>query len=284
MKPWRAAAAVALLAAALGALAQTRVELPSLDRRDGEAVKLVGDWFASAAPGGARIPAVLLLHGCGGAYDNKGALSTRLREYAAMINAEGWHALVLDSLTPRGISELCTQRTGARAITQPHRRLDSLGALAWMAQRPEVDAARLAMVGWSHGGSAVLAATNERQRDVGKSTFRARAAVSFYPGCTAELNRGHKPVGPVLVLVGERDDWTAAAPCVELSARSGGAMRTVVYPDAFHGFDGSAAPRVRRDVPNGVNPGQGVTVGANPAAREASQREMLTFLRERLAP
>ena len=124
MKPWRAAAAVALLAAALGALAQTRVELPSLDRRDGEAVKLVG----------------------------------------------------------------------------------------------------------------------------------------------------------------ERDDWTAAAPCVELAARSGGAMRTVVYPDAFHGFDGSAAPRMRRDVPNGVNPGQGVTVGANPAAREASQREMLTFLRERLAP
>lgn len=284
MTAWRALAAAGLLVAACTAPAQTRVELPSLDRRDGAAVNLRGHWFAAAASEGAPRPAVLLLHGCGGAYDSKGALTSRLREYAAIFNAEGWHALVLDSLTPRGVNELCTQVNAVRPITQQHRRLDALGALAWLAERPDVDAARLAILGWSHGGSAVLAATNERQRDVAQSTARVRGAVAFYPGCSAELKRGHKPAAPVLVLVGERDDWTAAAPCVELASRSQGLMRTVVYPDAFHGFDGTAAPRLRRDVPGGVNPGQGVTVGGNPAARDASQREMLGFLRERLAP
>ena len=284
MTAWRALAAAGLLVAACTAPAQTRVELPSLDRRDGAAVNLRGHWFAAAASEGAPRPAVLLLHGCGGAYDSKGRLTTRLRDYAAMLNAEGWHALVLDSLTPRGVNELCTRQLGSRPITQQHRRLDALGALAWLAQHPGVDVARLSIVGWSHGGSAVLAATNEHQRDVAQAAVRPRAAVAFYPGCTAELGRGYKPVSPVLVLVGERDDWTAAAPCVDLAARSGGAMRTVVYADAFHGFDGTAAPRLRRDVPGGVNPRQGVTVGGNPAARDASQREMLGFLRERLAP
>lgn len=284
MSAWRALALLLATALAAPALAQDKVKVPSLDRIDGAAVQLVGHWFEVAGGAGSRRPAVLLLHGCGGAYDRKGELSSRMRDYAALLNAQGWHALVLDSLTTRGVAELCTRQIGARPITQQHRRLDALGALVWLAQRADVDAARLSMVGWSHGGSAVLAATNERQQDVARLPVRPRAAVAFYPGCSAELKRGHRPVSPVLVLVGESDDWTAAAPCTELAAQSGGEMRTVVYADAFHGFDGSAPPRLRRDVPGGVNPGQGVTVGGNPAAREASRREMLEFLRARLAP
>ena len=282
MSAWRALAL--LMVAAIAAPAQGKVEVPSLDRIDGVAVQLVGHWFEAAGGGGGRRPAVLLLHGCGGAYDAKGALASRMRDYAALLNAEGWHVLVLDSLTTRGVAELCTRPIGARPVTQQHRRLDALGALTWLAQRADVDTTRLSLVGWSHGGSAVLAATNERQLDVARLAVRPRAAVAFYPGCSAELKRGHRPVSPLLVLVGERDDWTAAAPCTELAAQSGGATRTVVYADAFHGFDGTAPPRLRRDVPGGVNPGQGVTVGGNPAAREASRREMLDFLRARLAP
>ena len=284
MSAWRALALLLATALAAPVQAQGKVEVPSLDRIDGVAVQLVGHWFEAAGAAGSRRPAVLLLHGCGGAYDGKGALSSRMRDYAALLNAEGWHALVLDSLSTRGVAELCTQQIAARPITQQHRRLDALGALVWLAQRADVDAARLSMVGWSHGGSAVLAATNERQQDVARLPVRPRAAVAFYPGCSAELKRGHRPVSPLLVLVGERDDWTAAAPCTELAAQSGGEMRTVVYADAFHGFDGMAPPRLRRDVPGGLNPGQGVTVGGNPAARDASRREMLDFLRARLAP
>jgi len=41
----------------------------------------------------------------------------------------GVHALVLDSFTPRGEREICTQRVGMRRITQQQRRRDALGAL-----------------------------------------------------------------------------------------------------------------------------------------------------------
>jgi hypothetical protein len=39
---------------------------------------------------------------------------------------------------------------------------------------------------------------------------------------------------------------------------------------------------LRSDVPNGVHPGQGVHVGANPAARAAANDRVRAFLHERL--
>jgi dienelactone hydrolase len=267
------------------AFAQQRVEVPSLDAPDGHAVALAGYWFAADAPG--RRPAVLLLHGCGGAYDARGQLGTRMREYARLLNAQGWHALVLDSLTPRGERELCTQRIGSRAVTLTQRRRDTLGALQWLAARNDVDASRLALLGWSNGGSTVLASTSLRQREVQDQPLKPRAAVAFYPGCKTEAERGYRPEAPLLILIGASDDWTPAEPCRRLAADAADVpgqppVQIEVYPEAYHDFDGHAPVRVRHDVPNGEHPGEGVHVGSNPAAREASRQRLLDFLREQL--
>ena len=263
------------------ALAQPQsVVVPSLDAPQAVAAQLPGHWFAADA--GSDRPAVVLLHGCGGAYDSKGRLGQRFVDYAAMLNAEGWHALVLDSLTPRGEKEVCTQRTGTRHITQAQRRLDALGALQWLATQPGVDRQRLALLGWSNGGSTVLAATNRLHSAVARAVLMPRAAVAFYPGCEAELARRYASTAPTLLLVGESDDWTPAQPCRDLAAIAGSGLTLVAYAGAYHGFDSTAPLRVRRDVPNGVRPGQGVTVGGDTAAREASRREMLEFLRRQL--
>jgi dienelactone hydrolase len=95
--------------------------------------------------------------------------------------------------------------------------------------------------------------------------------------------RGHDSSAPLLLLVGAKDDWTSPQPCIALAAASLGRTRVVEYEGAFHGFDGTAPLRRRQDVTGGVRPGQGVTVGGDAAAREASQREMLQFLRAQLA-
>ena len=60
-------------------------------------------------------------------------------------------------------------------------------------------------------------------------------------------------------------------------------MTITVYPDTYHGFDGpSAQGRVRLEVPNGVNPGKGVTVASNPAARDDAYGKLRMFLRTHL--
>lgn len=289
--------------------APVAVSVPSLDvpRGGGAPVQLPGTWFAAApaVEGAAKAaPAIVLLHGCGGLFERRrgsGAeaapeLAPRYTELAAHLNALGIHVLVTDSLTPRGERELCTQRTGQRRVTQLNRRRDALGALAWLAAQPGVDGARIGLLGWSNGGSTVLAATNLAHPEVAKAAVRPSLAVAYYPGCEAEAQRGYRPSAALLMLLGEADDWTAAAPCKAMAAAAVNAAPAPAppwpnaapapapqwqsYEGAYHGFDGTAPVRLRRDVPNGVHPGQGVHVGADPAARAAASERLDRFLRE----
>jgi dienelactone hydrolase len=272
-----------LLACAFAAAAQQRIEVPSLDAPQGAAVTLPGYWFAAARSG--RAPAWVLLHGCGGPYAGNGALSPRMHDYAKLLNQQGMHALVLDSLTPRGEKELCTQRTGQRRVTQTQRRRDALGALQWLAARDDVDVKRLGLLGWSNGGSTVLAATNAGHAEVAAAPVRPSHAVAFYPGCADEQRRGYWPVAPLLLLLGAADDWTPIAPCQALAEASSAPQPEVhVYTGAYHGFDGLGPVRVRADVPGGVRPGAGVHVGGDAAAREASRAALQAFLKSMSDP
>jgi dienelactone hydrolase len=250
-------------------------------------------WFAApkVAEPDTKRPAVIALHGCGGVFNVRGKLSERFYDYAQLLNAQGYHLLVLDSLTARGEKELCTQKIGKRRVTQIQRRADALGALQWAAAQPDVRAYRMALLGWSNGGSTVLAATNTTHREVRSFATPARAAVAFYPGCEAELARGYKASASLLLLVGREDDWTAAAPCEQLAKTSVDKNNSVavqptvqiqVFDGAYHGFDSTAPLRLRKDVPGGVKPGAGVHMGGHAPSREASQRALIEFLAQQL--
>ncbi|MET0332637.1 MAG: dienelactone hydrolase family protein [Rhizobacter sp.] len=252
------------------------VSFPSLDAPAGQAIQLKADWHPVDGP---KAGAIVMLHGCGGAYGREGQPSERTREYTQLFNAQGFHVLVLDSFGPRGEREICTQRTGTRRITMANRRPDALAALRWLAQQPGVDAQKLGFIGWSNGGSTVLSATNLLHREVATSSPKPAFAIAFYPGCESDLKRGYKPSAPLLMLVGEADDWTPAAPCHQLAKASAEPRPQIEgYAGAYHGFDSSAPVRLRRDVPNGTNPGQGVHVGGQPEALAASRARLLQFL------
>lgn len=288
-KSARLIATTALLFAMAAMAADRQVTLPSLDAPQGNPVVLDGHWFPATAGAAAAsaAPAVVLLHGCGGMFNRQGALAERYTRMAAFLNQRGVHALVLDSLRPRGEADLCTQKVGSRRITMVQRRRDVFGALRWLSVQPGVDAQRLGLLGWSNGGSTVLASINLKHREVAEAgiapAFKVAFAVAFYPGCESDLARSFAPSAPLLMLLGEADDWTAAAPCKALAAaaETGAAPAPLwqAYEGAYHGFDGTDAVRLRRDVPGGVNPGQGVHVGGNDTARAASWLRLEEFLR-----
>jgi dienelactone hydrolase len=282
------ALAFCLSAPADASTALKEVSFPSLDAPGGQAVILKAFWApAPGTPEAAQTsPAMVLLHGCGGPYNARGELSQRMLDYVALLNAQGVHAVVLDSLTPRGERELCTQKYGSRQLTVFHRRLDALASVAWLAAQPGVDATRIGLMGWSNGGSTVLSATNERHAEVAAALVKPSFAVAFYPGCEAELKRGYRHRARLLMLVGEADDWTPAAPCERLAQLAqhsreiqDPAVEIETYAGAFHGFDSTVPLRVRKDVPNGVNLGRGVTVGGNAEALEKSRAKLLQFIK-----
>ncbi len=279
-----------------------RVSFPSLDidPQTGVPIELTGLFF-TPDPAAGGFPAVVALHGCDGMYsalaNRRGVLSGRHQAMADLLVAEGYAVLFPDSFNPRGRRELCTQPVREQTITQANRRLDVFGALEYLRSRPDIATKRVALLGWSHGGSATLAAMNARQPNVaaylaglGDPAAFFVTAIAFYPGCNASLQSkdGYSPAAPVSVFIGESDDWTSPRPCVALGKvmeAKGLPLQVRTYPDTFHGFDTPNLARPRHlDVPNGVRPGQGVTVAPNAAARADAYARMKAQLRAALMP
>lgn len=273
-----------------------RVRIPSL-AVDGDGAPHVLDaiWVRPEGAVGRALPAVIALHGCGGVYSTasgrRDALSARHRQMAELLAEEGYAVLFPDSLRIRGRQEICTEAYKDRIVSQGERRKDALGALKWLQARTDVQPDRIALLGWSHGGSTVLATVNAAAAPVaGQGTGHAdgpplSAAIAFYPGCgdAVRATGGYRLAAPLLLLVGGADDWTSPRPCAALAERLRGTVppvTLVVYPDTYHGFDGPGpASRRHLDVPNGVRPGQGVTVAVNPQAREDAHARVRAFLK-----
>ena len=304
MRAALAAFCLAIIAAAPAAVGATgqRISFPSFDinPQTGVLIELTGLFF-TPDPSAGGFPAVVVLHGCDGMYSSlagrRDQLSVRHQAMADLLVAEGYAVLFPDSFNPRGRREVCTQRAREQSITQANRRLDVLGALDYLRTRSDIATKRIALLGWSHGGSAVLAAMNARHPVVAAYLTQLDdpaefflTAIAFYPGCYASLHgrEGYAPAAPVSVFIGEADDWTSPWPCVAL----GQAMQAKqlplhvrTYPDTYHGFDAPSFFRPRHlDVPNGVHPGKGVTIASNLAAREDAYARVRAQLRAVLMP
>ena len=133
--------------------------------------------------------------------------------------AAGYVVLFPDSLGSRGLTEICTAKFGERAVTAAGRRGDALAALQWLAAQPGIARERIALLGWSHGGTTTLATINANDamvrafRDQPDAPPFFRAAVAFYPGCSvAARDEGWRLASPVRILIGDADDWTPRRP------------------------------------------------------------------------
>jgi dienelactone hydrolase len=282
-------------------LVPDRVSFDSLDLDPvtGAPVRISALLFRPEGSSGERRAAVIALHGCGGMYSivksRRNDLSLRHQAMAELLVGEGYVVLFPDSFRTRGRDEICTIENTLRTITQVNRRLDVLGALAYLQARYDVAPERIALLGWSHGASAVLSALNTRVPIVAARLERTpsmpyfRAGVAFYPGCYESLRAqaGYGLAAPLRLFIAGSDDWTSPRPCIELADRlaaAGEPVKITVYPDTYHGFDAPPAqPPLHLDVPNGVHPGQGVTVAPNPEARADAYVRLKAYLRAELS-
>ncbi|MGZ9098650.1 MAG: dienelactone hydrolase family protein [Brevundimonas sp.] len=103
-------------------------------------------------------PTVILFHGCGG-------LRGHLPKYAAAARAAGWRAVIVDSYAPRGWSRqfaMAMVCTGV-LLHGSARAGDVLAALYGVSQRPDVDASKIVLAGWSHGGWGIMEAMSSER-------------------------------------------------------------------------------------------------------------------------
>ncbi|MGH8276995.1 MAG: alpha/beta hydrolase family protein, partial [Steroidobacteraceae bacterium] len=100
--------------------------------------------YLSRPNGDGPFPAIVHLHGCGGLLDKRRVADAR------QFTNWGYVTLMVDSFATRGIKDACA------GLYIPARQADAMGALVYMSKLSFVDPARIAVVGYSQGGSAAL--------------------------------------------------------------------------------------------------------------------------------
>ncbi len=242
-----------------------KVQIPS--RIVGEK-PLEGYWIAGQGQG--PKPAVVLLHGRGGLYgagvlpEGAGSearvwdrVTARHRAWADFWWARGYAVLLVDSFSsrgfPRGFALGSHAQRPATVSEMRVRPRDAWAGFRWLAARSaEVDSRRIALQGWSNGGTAVFYTTSDqglRQEgampDVHSRAVASgrafRAVIALYPGCPSSLAKaGFRSPVPTLVMIPTNDVEVSSERClamVESAHAKGEPVSHRLYVGAEHGFD-----------------------------------------------
>ncbi|HEX7044348.1 MAG TPA: dienelactone hydrolase family protein [Burkholderiales bacterium] len=270
-------------------------------------VRLSGQLVVPEAKAG-KVPAVVIVPGSGG------ATAWIDGYFAEALQRAGIATFRIDSFSGRGVTETATDQS---RVSMPASVLDGFNALRFLASNPAIDSARVGITGFSRGGTVAVFTAEERlARAVLPPELRFAAHVAFYPACSTYWENPRPTKAPLLVLLGEKDDYTGVDQCaayVERLRARGARVDLKIYADAHHGWM-SDAPVRRIDVPTFLNcafrvrddgriadgktgivpagtwregvryamqscAGRGATYGANPEARKQALGDMVRFFK-----
>ena len=221
---------IAIIATATSALAETvAFEVPY----KGRMIKIEGQLRKPPGKDG-PFPVVIGLHAC----DGPGNVSTNL--WLTTLLAQGYATYLPESFEPRGYGDICANIMN---VSVADRAQDALVAAATLAARPDIRADKIAILGVSHGASGAVRISRE---DPSTATLRQKLAdaggkivaiVAFYGGCVPDPKR--PVIVPLLILIGEKDDWATLKPCQEFATEGANPklVQIRVYPNATHSFD-----------------------------------------------
>jgi dienelactone hydrolase len=226
-----------------------RVEFNSADGK----TTLVGYLFRPARDTGARVPAVVMMHGRAGAYSSRAdgvydatTLSLRHRFWGGFWAEQGYLDVLVDGFGPRGYPQgfgrfsYSTRPAELNEVTV--RPLDAYGALRYLRARSDVLADRIALQGWSNGASATLASMAPDAPGIVEPTPETafRAALAFYPACGLKdhfAGTQYRSYAPLRVFVGTADEEISPRVCRALLEDAAGDVKIRFYKGATHDFD-----------------------------------------------
>lgn len=181
----------AIIALALPAAAQeVKVEEVTFLSRDGK-TQVKGYLFKPADARG-KHPAIVMLHGRGGAYSSlargkydASTLSSRHKAWGELLARNGYTALMVDDFGavgfPAGFAAGTYKDRPAAVDEVDFRPLHAYGALRFLQSRADVIPNRVALLGWSNGASATLAAmADDKPGDMRRIGFAA--GIALYTG------------------------------------------------------------------------------------------------------
>jgi dienelactone hydrolase len=183
-----------------------------------------------------RLPAVIVLPHCA-------KMDHYIYQWMNAFTQEGYVVLGLDFYAPRGILNNChpnvrlSDAGGARDVATAYMHLKSL---------PFVDPERIAVVGYSFGGTVALNAAADPAPPINGERPNFKAVVAFYPPLSLGRSKATSRLpwklhAPALVLLGGSDTESPNTPeLVKEAAERGSDIELKIYSNAYHSFDDTA--------------------------------------------
>jgi len=203
-----------------------------LSGRDGKPVSVTGKLRVPGTTN-EKVPAVVLLHGSGGA----GGPGSTVDGWSTELNQLGIATFAIDSFTGRGITSTVMDQTLLGRLNMV---ADAYRALNLLARDPRIDPNRIAVMGFSRGAQSALYSAMNRFSGLANNNMRFAAHVVFYADCTTTYLGDTDVIAPIRLLHGDRDNWNAVAPCrgyVERLTKAGRDVKLSEYAGADHAFD-----------------------------------------------
>lgn len=213
-------------------------------------LEVIAPYFDLAMPkradAASPVPVAILVPDCLGTHAFQ-------REWAKTLREAGLATLIVDSYTPRGLVDLeaiAKVCEGARPWGF-ERAADVVAAVTYVQRIPQLDGRRVVLIGWSHGGWAVMDALTfgPRSRPTNLDSVPrnwsqgVRAVVLFYPYCgfgTRSASVGWPNPLPSLMFLAGDDENVPTDACLKSAhqlAEKGVSIEVRLQPNATHWFD-----------------------------------------------
>ena len=168
-------------------------------------------------------PTVLALYGSGGGVSG-------MNEPATMLAEQGFAVFVLHYFDRTGTTEATDKQTIFRNF--PSWGKTVWDAISYLEKKPQVDASRIGVLGFSLGAYLALS--------VASVDSRVKAVVEFFGGLPKEMRFFMRRLCPTLILHGEADATVPvqeAYDLQELLVKKEIPYEIKIYPGVGHGFD-----------------------------------------------
>jgi dienelactone hydrolase len=176
--------------------------------------------------GAGPFPAIVYLGDCGPV----GGTDLSLEKTVVDRNlSKGFATLILDSFTPRHQRHgVCDRQNNP--VWLGLRAADAHAAKDVLAGMPDVDAKRIFLLGYDHGGSAALLAADAVTAASHKAKFAG--IVAYYPFCGFSCGCAFSV--PTLIMIGDADELAPADRCASMKDKAN--TELVIFKGATHRF------------------------------------------------
>ena len=157
-------------------------------------------------------------------------------DYLKMYQSLGFATFELNSFKSRDITSTVGEQN---QVTTAAMIVDAYKALEVLSNHPSINKDKISITGWSLGGAVTLFSAWLPLKKAINNDLKFASHLAFYPPCFFELENLEFSESPIHILIGELDDWTPSAPCIDLVNQlvKYSNIDITVYKDSHHGFD-----------------------------------------------